>query len=106
MREFGFLEPLVIGLEVTNMSVFDRNVEVSELQVTLDTVRLYAFVNNVVPGPSQLPKNLLHVFAEMLCNVFLAGYTANHLTTVATGCTPPYFVGLNDMHIVAPLGQV
>ncbi len=50
--------------------------------------------------------NLIYILAKISCYVLLAGNSANKLTTVATGCTPPDFVCLNDMHVVAALGQV
>ena len=106
MRKAGFLESLVVGLDVAQVPILDSNVEVAEFQVALNSVRCNAFANDLVAGPAQLAEDVLHVFAEVFRDIILTGNTADHLTTVAPGGTPADLVGFHDMHVVTALGQV
>ena len=101
-----FLQPLKIGFNISNVSFLDSHIEVAVLQITVDTICLYALANNLVPGPAQLTEYVFHIFAEMFRNAFFAGDSTDHLTTVATRCTPANFVCFNDMNVVAALDQV
>jgi len=100
------MQPLVIFLKISKVPFLYGNAEIAVFQVTLYSVSLDAFTNDVVPGPTQFAKYVFHVLAKASTNFPLTGNTANHLAAVATGRPPANSVRFDDMHIVATLGQM
>ena len=88
------------------MSLLYCHVQIPGLQVALNSVCPYSLTNDVVPGPSQLPEQFFDFPTMVLSDFFLAGNTSNDLTAVTAGSTPTNPIGLNDVNIVATLGQV
>ncbi len=98
--------PHVILLNIPKVSFLYGDVEIAVFEVTLYSVFLNAFTNDVVPGPAQFAKYIFHILAKGLANIPLTGNTADHLAAVATGRAPANSVRFDDMHIVAALGQM
>jgi hypothetical protein len=106
VRKVTLLQPLVILLNIPKVSFLYGDVEIAVFEVTLYSVFLNAFTNDVVPGPAQFAEYFFHILAKAPANIPLTGNTADHLAAVATGRTPANPVRLDDMHVVAALGQM
>jgi hypothetical protein len=106
MREFGLPEAFIVGLEVTHVTLLERNVNVALFQIALNLVLADAFANDVVARPTQFSKQILYIATMMLSDVFFACDAANHLAAIAAGRAPAYFVRFDNMYVIAALGQV
>ena len=106
MWEIVLLEILAFLILITHMSLFDRDIEITRLQVALDIVLVYAISDDFVPGPTHVPYQLGDPGAMMFKYGILAGDAADHLSAVSSRCSPADFFGFNDMHVVSALRQV
>jgi hypothetical protein len=100
MRELSFRESLVVCFDVPHVSLLDGDIEVAELQVTLNPVLIDPFANDVVSGPPHLPEDFFNVPAMVFGYGFFAGNSADYLAAIASGGAPADFVGFDDMDVV------
>ncbi len=83
VRKVCVRQPPVIVLDSTQMALFDRYIQIAELQVTVDAVVLEPVTNYLVPDPTELTEDLLDGPAKGFRNRGFAGDPADYLPAVA-----------------------
>ncbi len=105
MREVGRLQPVVVMLEVPEVPLLDGNIEIAPLEITADAVSCDALTNDFVTCPAQLAEQFLDIAAVMFRDRVLAGDAADELAAIAAGRAPADATRLDDVHLVAALGE-
>lgn len=88
------------------MPLPDGDVEISELEITLDLVPVDAVTNDLVTGPAKFSEEILDISPPAPGNPFFAGNTTDHLAAVSTGGAPADAVRLEHVHVVATFGEM
>ena len=100
------MQALVISFYIPQVPFLNRDVEIAELEVALDSISSDPFSNDLVASPTQCSEYVLHVFVDMFRDVLFARYSADKLTAITPGCSPADFVGFDDMYVITSLDQV
>jgi hypothetical protein len=94
---------LKISLDIAQVPELDRDVDVAELQVALDTVGFDTLADNFVSLPAEFGENVFDITAVVPGDCVLSSNSADNLTAIAARRTPADAIGLDDTDVITSL---